>query len=50
MPATNFHEYARGIEDVLDVTAAAGEVVTLQNGVVEDRLVQLVLTKAVNLL
>ncbi len=27
MPATNFHEYARGIEDVLDATVAAGEVV-----------------------
>jgi hypothetical protein len=27
MPATNFHEYARGIEDVLDATVAAGEAV-----------------------
>ena len=25
MPATNFHEYARGIEDVLDATVSAGE-------------------------
>jgi hypothetical protein len=25
MPATNFHEYARGIEDVLDATVAAGD-------------------------
>lgn len=25
MPATNFHEYARGIEDVLDATVATGE-------------------------
>jgi hypothetical protein len=27
MPATNFHEYARGIEDVLDATVSAGEAV-----------------------
>jgi hypothetical protein len=27
MPATNFHEYARGIEDVPDATVAAGEAV-----------------------
>jgi hypothetical protein len=27
MPATTFHEYARGIEDVLDATVAAGEAV-----------------------
>ena len=25
MPATNFHEYARGIEDVLDATVSTGE-------------------------
>ena len=25
MPATNFHEYARGIEAILDATIAAGE-------------------------
>lgn len=27
MPATNFHEYARGIEDILDATVSAGEAV-----------------------
>ena len=27
MPATNFHEYARGIENVLDATVTAGEAV-----------------------
>jgi hypothetical protein len=27
MPATSFHEYARGIEDVLDAIVAAGEAV-----------------------
>jgi len=27
MPATNFHEYARGIEDLLDATVSAGEAV-----------------------
>ena len=35
--------------DVADYLSSEGYLVTLQNGVIEDRLVQLVLTKAVNL-